>query len=112
MTFLPSVVRARHESDFRIRLTFNDGLEALVDFERWLEGPIFEPLRSPGYFSRFFVEGGTVGWPNGADVAPETLYQAALAARSAIRGGTRTASVKEERPTYKSARSASRRRRK
>ncbi len=82
MRFLPLVVRAEHRGGFRVRLTFNDELDATVDFERWLQGPVFEPLTEPQYFQRFFVEGGTVVWPNGADIAPETLYEAALAERS------------------------------
>jgi hypothetical protein len=84
MTFLPSVVAAKHAGGFRIHLVFNDGLEATVDFERWLTGPVFEPVRTPRYFTRFFVEGGGVAWPNGADIAPETLYEAAEGGRSNI----------------------------
>ena len=77
MTFLPSVVRAEYRGGFRIHLTFNDLSERTVDFRPWLEGPVFEALRDPAYFREFFVDGGTVAWPNGADIAPETLYQAA-----------------------------------
>lgn len=82
MAFLPNVVRAEYEAQFRLRLTFNDGLEATVDFQPWLTGPVFQPLKQPSYFRKFFVDGGTVAWPNGADVAPETLYEAASATRS------------------------------
>ena len=59
-----------------------DGTQASVDFEPWLTGPVFEPLKDAAYFRKFFVDGGTVVWPNGADIAPETLYEAAQAARS------------------------------
>jgi hypothetical protein len=45
-------------------------------------GPVFEPLKDPEYFQRFFLEGGTVAWPNGADVAPETLYERAKSNRA------------------------------
>ena len=82
MTFLPSVVRARYIGGFRIHLTFNDASEATVDFQQWLDGPVFEPLKSRTYFRKFFVEGGAVVWPNGADVAPEALYDAAQATRA------------------------------
>ena len=82
MVFLPHVVRAIHETGFRIHVTFNDGTEASVDFEPWLEGPVFEPLKQPATFRKFFIDGGTVSWPNGADIAPETLYEAARSARS------------------------------
>lgn len=82
MTFLPSVVHAEYRGQFRIHLTFNDNSEAAIDFRPWLDGPVFEALKDAQYFRRFFVEGGTVVWPNGADIAPETLYAAVQATRS------------------------------
>jgi len=82
MEILPRVVRAAHDEGHRIHLTFNDGTEGVVDFASWLSGPVFEPLKDVQYFERFFLDGGTVAWPNGADIAPETLYEAALATRS------------------------------
>jgi hypothetical protein len=83
MAFLPAVVRAEYRGEYRIHLAFNDGVENTVDFEPWLEGPVFEPLRDQGYFQRFFLEGGTVAWPNGADIAPETLHQRAKSSAAA-----------------------------
>ena len=77
MKFLPSVTRAKYEGGHRLLLTFNDGTSGSVDFSRWLEGPVFEPLKDVAYFQRFFLDGGTVCWPNEADIAPETLYEAA-----------------------------------
>lgn len=74
MAFLPTVVRAKYCGEYRIRLAFNDGRSATVDFRPLLDGPVFEPLHDLAYFRKFFVDGGTVAWPNGADVAPETLY--------------------------------------
>ena len=76
MTILPSVVKAEYRGEYHVRLTFNDGTAKTVDFQPWLRGPIFEPLRDPNYFRKFFVCGSTVCWPNGADIAPETLYAA------------------------------------
>ena len=45
--------------------------------------PIFEPLENTEYFQRFFLDGGTVSWPNGADIAPETLYDRAKSSAAA-----------------------------
>ena len=83
MTFLPAVIRAEYRGEYRIYLEFNDGLTSTVDFSQWLDGPVFEPLKAPEYFQRFFLEGGTVVWPNGADVAPETLYERARSSQAA-----------------------------
>lgn len=83
MDFLPTVTGAEYRGDHRIHLTFNDGLAKTVDFSEWLHGPVFEPLKDLGYFQRFFLEGGTVTWPNGADIAPETLYERAKSTEAA-----------------------------
>ena len=59
-----------------LRLLFDDGTRKRVNVAHFLEGPIFEPLCDPAYFSRMTVDpiAGTVVWPNGADFAPEALY--------------------------------------
>ena len=75
---LPLVVHAEHRGGFHIYLRFTDGADGVVDFAAWLNGPVFEPLKDPEFFTRFFLEGGTVAWPNGADIAPETLHDAVL----------------------------------
>jgi hypothetical protein len=56
-----------------------------MDFQGWLEGPVFEPLKDPSYFQQFFTDGGTVAWPNGADIAPETLYEPVKSSSAAER---------------------------
>jgi hypothetical protein len=75
MSFLPSVIRAEYCGGYRIHVTFNDDSEKTIDFREWLKGPVFEPLKAPDRFRKFFLDGGTVAWPNGADIAPETLYE-------------------------------------
>lgn len=80
---LPIVVRAEYRGGHRIEITFQDGVNGTVDYSEWLSGPVFEPLLEPGYFARFLVEGGTVVWPNGADIAPETLYARATSDEAA-----------------------------
>jgi len=83
MEFLPTVIEAEYRGEYMIRLKFNDGIEDTIDFAQWLEGPIFEPLRDLSYFPRFFLDGGTVAWPNGADIAPETLHELAKSRQAA-----------------------------
>jgi len=72
---IPNVIEAEYQGDFRIQLKFGDGAVGTVDFSQWLHGPVFEPLKDLEFFQQFFLDGGTVVWPNGADIAPETLYQ-------------------------------------
>jgi hypothetical protein len=62
---------------FLVRLEFTDGTARQVDLEKYLRGPIFEPLRTdPARFREVRVEpgAGTISWPNGADIDPDVLY--------------------------------------
>ena len=67
-------------AEHKLRLTFADGSIGDVDFSgrRWIG--IFERLQDPAYFRLVVVdhEVGTIVWPNGADVSPETLYELAV----------------------------------
>jgi hypothetical protein len=65
--------------EYRLRLTFEDGTVGDVDFSSREWKGVFEPLADPAYFARVHVdrELGTIAWPNGADMAPEPLYEAA-----------------------------------
>jgi hypothetical protein len=64
----------------RLRLRFEDGIEGELDFrgESW-EG-VFAPLADPEFFAKVVVdkEMGTIVWPNGADIAPETLHASVI----------------------------------
>jgi hypothetical protein len=105
MRFLPSVVHAEHRSDHRLHIVFNDGSENTIDFARWLDGPVFQPLKDVEFFKRVFVDGGTVVWPNGADIAPETLYEVAGRRK---RPGRRLQPSKARRPPARSRRAPAR----
>jgi len=79
MKRVPYVIKAEYRGAYRIHVTFDDRAEATIDFRRWLKGPVFEPLKDRKFFQRFFLDGWTVAWPNGADIAPEALYECAVA---------------------------------
>lgn len=70
------VVEVKFVRDQIIWLRFEDGAEGEIDLSKSLRGPVFEPLRDPAFFARVRVnpELGTIVWPNGADIAPESLY--------------------------------------
>jgi hypothetical protein len=60
-----------------LRLTFTDGLTGELDVLDRMRGPVFEQARTPDGFAQVTVdpEIGTVVWPGGADLAPDTLYE-------------------------------------
>lgn len=59
-----------------LRLTFADGLSAEFNVLDRMRGPVFAEARKPTGFTKVAVdpETGTVVWPGGADLAPDTLY--------------------------------------
>lgn len=63
---------------FSVRLGLTDGTSKVVDLERFMQGPIFEPIRTDRrVFESVLVDprAGTIVWPNGADIDPDVLCQ-------------------------------------
>jgi hypothetical protein len=71
------VVGMDYLEDCRLRLEFSDGLVKDVDLKEELYGEVFEPLKDEDFFRQVALnlEIGTIEWPNGADFAPEFLYE-------------------------------------
>jgi Protein of unknown function (DUF2442) len=77
MRSTPRLTEARALHGYTVHVRFEDGTTADVDLSHLLEyGGVFEPLRDRSYFARLLAdrEAGAIVWPNGADIAPETLY--------------------------------------
>ena len=69
------IIEAKYINNYIIWLKFRDGLEGKMDFINEFDGPIFEPLKKIDFFKSFIIKGNTICWDNGADFAPEYLYQ-------------------------------------
>lgn len=69
------VVKAEYIDGYRLRLSFNNGEVRIVDLEKSPKGEVFLPLRNIDFFKRFKIRLNTVEWENGADFAPEYLYE-------------------------------------
>ncbi|MFO7907333.1 MAG: DUF2442 domain-containing protein [Planctomycetota bacterium] len=82
------VTEISYKGGYVFHVAFDDGTSGDVDFTEYLsKGPVFEPLQNRELFKRATIEGGTIAWPNGADIAPETLYET-LSANKAIQPTT------------------------
>ncbi|MBF0239410.1 MAG: DUF2442 domain-containing protein [SAR324 cluster bacterium] len=69
------VTQAKYIDEYKVWLSFNDGVDGSIDLSEELDGEIFEPLKEKSYFKTFVLEGHTLSWSNGADFAPEFLRE-------------------------------------
>ena len=79
------ILSADYVDGYRIRVRFSNGEGGVIDLTDALWGPVFEPLKDLARFKRFQVSDifHTIAWDNGADFAPEYLYQKMLEQRDA-----------------------------
>lgn len=77
------LVDAAYRGDYRVFVRFNDGKESEIDLENYIksknEETVFAPLKDLHIFKtvHFDSDLDTIVWANGADIAPERLYEMA-----------------------------------
>ena len=69
------ITKAEYLDGYRVKLLFNNGETKIVDLSQSLNGAVFAPLKDIEYFKRFSIKFNTIEWENGADFAPEYLYE-------------------------------------
>jgi len=71
------VVEVRYLHNYVVWLRFDDGTQGEVDLRGELWGEMFEPLIDVDVFRCVSVnpDTGTIEWANGADLAPEYLFE-------------------------------------
>jgi hypothetical protein len=79
------VINAKYIKDYIIYINFKNGLSGEIDFSNEFDGPIFDPLKDIDYFKSFKIQGHTICWENGADFAPEYLYDKIYSQEKAVR---------------------------
>jgi hypothetical protein len=73
---MTTIKEARYIKNYVVWVRFSDGIEGQIDLSSELSGEIFKPLKKIEYFKQFKLDNdlATLTWPNGADFAPEFLY--------------------------------------
>ena len=69
------VVDVDYVKDYELFVTFNNGDKKKVDLRPYLTGEVFGELLDRNKFIQYGLNRVTIEWANGADLAPEFLYE-------------------------------------
>jgi hypothetical protein len=77
------IKKVEYVEDYKLKLTFNDKKQKIVDLKKYSnEGAetVFYPFRDLAFFKSVKLDRklGTIVWPNGVDLCPDTLYMRGL----------------------------------
>ena len=73
----PKIRKILYKGKYTFHVQFENDRKGNINFQPFLWGEVFEPLKDENFFRKAYIDqtSGTITWPNGADIAPETLYQ-------------------------------------
>ncbi len=75
----PRVVSAAALAGHVLDLRFDNGEQRRMAVQPYLDYPVFERLRDAGFFALVQADHGTVSWPGGIDLDPDSVYLESLA---------------------------------
>ncbi len=70
----PRVTTVTPLEDHALLLLFTSGERRRMDIRPYLAFPVFERLRHSGFFALVQADHGTVSWPGGIDLDPDSVY--------------------------------------
>lgn len=73
----PKIKKIQYKGEYTYHVLFEDDRKGNINFKPFLWGEVFQPLKDEKLFRKAFIDNtsGTITWPNGVDIAPETLYK-------------------------------------
>ena len=75
----PRVKSVKAESNYVLLLEFSNGEKKRFDVSPYIGKGVFAPLSDESFFRKVKVFLGSIQWPNGADLCPDTLYLDSIA---------------------------------
>ena len=70
----PRVTAVTPLEDHHLLLTFGNGEQRRLDVRPYLSYAVFQRLREPSFFALVQPDHGTVSWPGGIDLDPDSVF--------------------------------------
>ncbi len=70
----PRVKSVKPNDDYTVVIKFQNGKKKMFDLKPYLGLGVFQELKNLQYFKKVKPFMGTIIWPNGQDICPDTLY--------------------------------------
>ena len=78
------IVDVEARTGYRVWIRFADGIDGEIDLSDLVGSGVFNVWQDPSEFRKVVVdrETGTIAWPGGIDLCPDTLYEDVIAVRT------------------------------
>lgn len=70
----PRVTNVVANDDYTLNIEFENGEKKIFDIQPLLNFGVFKELKDLLYFKKVKPFMGTISWPHGQDICPDTLY--------------------------------------
>lgn len=74
MYIVPKPIKIEILENYKIKIKFENKEEKIFDMEKYIHQKFYQKLKDRKYFEKAKIEGNTIQWENGEDIAPENLY--------------------------------------
>jgi hypothetical protein len=74
MSHLEEVTKVSPLAGYKLELRFKSGDHRVFDCSPYLNKGLFQALQNEAVFRQVKLCGGSVAWPGGLDLSPETLF--------------------------------------